>query len=593
MKATNLLRVAGYCRTSSEGQRDNTSIASQKADILRYAASRGWTVVRWYVDECKSGAKIEGRDEFQRMMREAASGDFDVVVVYDLSRFGRDGADIIESSRTLQRDHGVELVDTCGMFDSSDDNRIVSNYVGAGMAEAMRRQILKNTHKGRIGRAREGKPWSAHRPIGRDYDRATGRWDVTEKGRAIAEALRRYVQGESLTDLCSELGLGDRKRISEWVANGQLAGTYVASFESLGHRESVPIPAIPPVVEPELLAQVRARLSHNRTFNRTDATDKYVLSGFIRCECCGKALTGQTLHGRVYYRHRATSDCSLTSVRGDAVEPGVLDYLYRRFLDAPAFDAAVAKAMPTADDRKAKQAERKRAADRLAKVDREIANLVNAIVQGADPSMLIGKQDELKAERAHLSARLATIDDEVAAMPSAERLQAAATLTRLRLMSRYWSDRDWRSLPIAEIKPFLLHLFGETNPTTKTGVSVGLDEAGRIVGTFRGNVEFDADFCDGRILSKRLQREIDVARMILRSGYDREVAAANARRAEALAAAGGDDSDPDYALRPFRDGKQSGPPRGAEFPHEPALRRQANALPRIAELGFRAKQFRR
>lgn len=105
MKTTIVFRVAGYCRTSSEGQRDNTSIPTQKAEIERFAAARGWTIVGWYIDESKSGSKIEGRDEFARMMRDAANGDFDVIVVYDINRFGRDGTDIIASSRTRRPCH--------------------------------------------------------------------------------------------------------------------------------------------------------------------------------------------------------------------------------------------------------------------------------------------------------------------------------------------------------------------------------------------------------------------------------------------------------------------------------------------------------
>jgi DNA invertase Pin-like site-specific DNA recombinase len=39
------LTVVGYCRTSGEGQRDNTSIPTQKADVTKYAITNGWKVV--------------------------------------------------------------------------------------------------------------------------------------------------------------------------------------------------------------------------------------------------------------------------------------------------------------------------------------------------------------------------------------------------------------------------------------------------------------------------------------------------------------------------------------------------------------------
>jgi site-specific DNA recombinase len=70
------------------------------------------------VDECKTGSKIAGRDEFQRMMRDAANGRFDIVVVFDITRFARDGFDILDSSRTLKRDFGINVVDTKGQYDT-------------------------------------------------------------------------------------------------------------------------------------------------------------------------------------------------------------------------------------------------------------------------------------------------------------------------------------------------------------------------------------------------------------------------------------------------------------------------------------------
>jgi site-specific DNA recombinase len=108
------LRAVGYCRTSGEAQRDNTSIPNQKQSIESFASFQKWKVLKHYVDECKSGSKIAGRHDFQKMMRDAAAGKFDILVVYDITRFGRDGFDILDSARTLRRDFGVDVVATRG-----------------------------------------------------------------------------------------------------------------------------------------------------------------------------------------------------------------------------------------------------------------------------------------------------------------------------------------------------------------------------------------------------------------------------------------------------------------------------------------------
>jgi hypothetical protein len=68
------LRAAGYCRTSGENQRDNTSIPRQKEAIAAFCKAAGWLPPVFYVDECKSGAKVAGRADFQRMVRDATAG---------------------------------------------------------------------------------------------------------------------------------------------------------------------------------------------------------------------------------------------------------------------------------------------------------------------------------------------------------------------------------------------------------------------------------------------------------------------------------------------------------------------------------------
>ena len=70
------------------------------------------------------------------MMRDAANNRFDVIVVWDMSRFGRDGLDILNSAKTLKRDFGVDVVDVKGRFDTRDLRRTITTFLDAGMAES-------------------------------------------------------------------------------------------------------------------------------------------------------------------------------------------------------------------------------------------------------------------------------------------------------------------------------------------------------------------------------------------------------------------------------------------------------------------------
>lgn len=82
-------RAAQYVRMSTEHQQYSTHNQSDK--ILEYAATRGIEIVRTYADEGKSGLSIGGRAALQKLIAdvEAGTANFNVILVYDVSRWGR------------------------------------------------------------------------------------------------------------------------------------------------------------------------------------------------------------------------------------------------------------------------------------------------------------------------------------------------------------------------------------------------------------------------------------------------------------------------------------------------------------------------
>ena len=84
-----LFRAAEYVRMSTEHQQYSTENQADK--IREYAAQRGIDIVRTYADEGKSGLNIGGRLALQKLIRDVESGsaDFQMVLVYDVSRWGR------------------------------------------------------------------------------------------------------------------------------------------------------------------------------------------------------------------------------------------------------------------------------------------------------------------------------------------------------------------------------------------------------------------------------------------------------------------------------------------------------------------------
>jgi hypothetical protein len=86
---TRTIRASEYARMSTEHQQ--YSIENQGEAIRQYAEQRGMTIVRTYADSGKSGLRIDGREALQRLIRDVESGqaDFSVILVYDVSRWGR------------------------------------------------------------------------------------------------------------------------------------------------------------------------------------------------------------------------------------------------------------------------------------------------------------------------------------------------------------------------------------------------------------------------------------------------------------------------------------------------------------------------
>jgi DNA invertase Pin-like site-specific DNA recombinase len=84
-----LVRAAQYVRMSTDHQKYSTE--NQAEAIAAYAAQHGMEIVRTSADEGKNGLNVGGRDPLRRMIDdvEGRTADFEVVVAYDVSRWGR------------------------------------------------------------------------------------------------------------------------------------------------------------------------------------------------------------------------------------------------------------------------------------------------------------------------------------------------------------------------------------------------------------------------------------------------------------------------------------------------------------------------
>jgi len=91
----------GYIRVSTEDENPE----NQKAAILEFAQSNGFTVIRFFEDVGISGGEEAfKRPEFSKMYQYAKNNGVRSIIVYDLSRLGRDIFDVLQTYKTLLED---------------------------------------------------------------------------------------------------------------------------------------------------------------------------------------------------------------------------------------------------------------------------------------------------------------------------------------------------------------------------------------------------------------------------------------------------------------------------------------------------------
>ena len=158
------IKVYIYTRVSTTMQIDGYSLDAQRTRMRAFAEFNDYEVAGEYEDAGKSGKSIEGRDEFNRMMEDIKTGKDDVsfVLVFKLSRFGRNAADVLSTLQTMQ-DFGVNLICVEDGIDSSKDAGKLMISVLSAVAEIERENIRVQTMEGRIQKARDGK-WNGGFP---------------------------------------------------------------------------------------------------------------------------------------------------------------------------------------------------------------------------------------------------------------------------------------------------------------------------------------------------------------------------------------------------------------------------------------------
>lgn len=136
---------------------DGYSLDAQREKLRKYAEYKKLEIAGEYCDAGKSGKSIKGRPEFQQMMEDVASQKDDVsfVLVFKLSRFGRNAADVLKSLQLLL-DYEVDLVSVDDAIDSSTQGGRLTLAILSAVAEIERENIAVQFLSGKMQKLKEG-----------------------------------------------------------------------------------------------------------------------------------------------------------------------------------------------------------------------------------------------------------------------------------------------------------------------------------------------------------------------------------------------------------------------------------------------------
>lgn len=151
------LRVAAYCRVSTDDEEQLTSYEAQKNYYTdKIMTNKEWTMAGIFADEGITGTSARKRPEFLRMIRQCKQGKIDIVLTKSISRFARNTVDCLNYVRALKELGIAVIFEKENMNTLEVDSEILITMLGA-FAQSESESISANVRWGIRQAMKEGK----------------------------------------------------------------------------------------------------------------------------------------------------------------------------------------------------------------------------------------------------------------------------------------------------------------------------------------------------------------------------------------------------------------------------------------------------
>ena len=201
------LRMAAYCRVSTESDEQATSYEAQIAHYTDYIQRQPeWELAGIYADDGISGTNTKKkRDEFNRMIEDCDAGKIDLIITKSISRFARNTLDCLQYIRQL-KDKNIPVFFEKENINTMDAKGEVLITIMASLAQQESQSLSQNVKLGISYRYQQGKVQiNAKRFLGYDKDEDGQLVINREQALIVKRIYREYLEGQSMNKIAQGL----------------------------------------------------------------------------------------------------------------------------------------------------------------------------------------------------------------------------------------------------------------------------------------------------------------------------------------------------------------------------------------------------
>ncbi len=342
---TKIIRLAAYCRVSSDSEDQLHSFAAQIRYYTEYTKrNSGYRFVDIYADEGITGTSMDKRNEFHRLIRDCKKGLIDRIIVKSVSRFARNTEELLAVLRMLS-ELGVSVYfEEQGIDTAIMNSEMIVTF--PGMAAQQESVTISGNIRWSYKKRMESGEFNCQYPA-YGFNLVDGQLEINETEMVIVRRIfKMYLQGygkQTIANILNAEGVCRRYNQKKWYActvsyilnNERYMGD--ALLQKSYTTDSLPFKKVknkgerpqyyvensnPAIVSKETYEAVQM-LQKKRSKNRSRKKTEYPLSGILRCPDCGRAFRRQIVRGKSYWvcagQSSGATDCASARVREDEV----------------------------------------------------------------------------------------------------------------------------------------------------------------------------------------------------------------------------------------------------------------------------------